>query len=63
MAMYSYSKNVVDGLGVFLDLVSNILERFEGWFFTDGSEVIFLEEGVLVIHRACHGGRRHLSTI
>ena len=42
-------------LGVCLDLVSNIVEHFEGGFATDESEVSLLEEGVLEIYIACHG--------
>ena len=54
--MCSSSEIRVDRLGVCLDLVSNILERFEGEFSTGGSEFISLKEGVLVINRARYGG-------
>ena len=56
VVMCSSSEIRVDRLGVCLDLVLNILERFEGEFSTGGSEVISLKEGVLVINRARYGG-------
>ena len=46
----------MDGLVVCLDLVFKLVERFEGGFDTDGSEFRSLEEGVIVINRARHGG-------
>ena len=54
--MCSSSEIGVDGLGIYLDIVSNLVERFEGSFDTDCSEVSSLEEGILVINRACPGG-------
>ena len=56
MAMCSSSKIVVDALGVFLDLVLKLVERFEGGFAKYWSEVSLLKKGVLVINVACHGG-------
>ena len=56
VAMCYSSKIGLDGLGVCLDIVLKLMERFEGGFAMDGSEVILLEEGVLVINRARHGG-------
>ena len=56
MDMYSSSDIGVGGLRVGINLVSNIVENFEGGFATDGSEVSSLKEGVLVIDRACNGG-------
>ena len=53
--MCSSSKIGVDGLGVCLDLVLKLVERFEGGFDTDGSDFILLEEGVLVMNSARHG--------
>ena len=53
--MCSSSKIGVDGLGICLDLVLKLVERFEGGFATDGSEVSSLEKGVLVINVARHG--------
>ena len=51
-----YSSNIgVYGLGVFLDLVSNLVEHFEGGFATDGSDVSSLEKVVLVVNVARHG--------
>ena len=47
---------LVDGLGVCFNLVSKLVERFEGGFATDGSEVGSLEEGDLVINISRHGG-------
>ena len=56
-AMCYYSDIGVDGLGVCLDLILNLVERFEGGFATDGIEVSFFEEGILGINRACNGGQ------
>ena len=56
VAMFFFSDIVLERLGVYLVLVSNIVERFGGMFATDGSEVSSLEEGVVVIHIYCHGG-------
>ena len=56
MSMCSSSEIVVYGLGICLDLVSKLVESFEGGFDTDGSEVISLEKVVLVINIARHGG-------
>ena len=42
--------------GVFLDLVSNIVEHFKDGFAIDGSEVIFLEKVFLVIYIYQHDG-------
>ena len=53
--MRSSSNIGVDGLGIFLDLVFKLVERFKGGFSTDGSDVSFLEKGVLVINVARHG--------
>ena len=58
MAICSSSKIGVDRFRVVLDLVSKLVESFEGRFATDWSEVGSLEEGVLVIDRTCHGGWR-----
>ena len=45
-----YSSNIgVYGLGVFLDLVSKLVEHFQGWFDTDGIDVSSLKKGTLVI--------------
>ena len=55
--MCSSYKIGVDGLGVCLDLILNLVERFEGGFATDGIEVSFFEEGILGINRACNGGQ------
>ena len=57
------SESGVDGLDICLDIVSKLVERFEVGFTTDGSEVSSLEEGVLLINRARHGGLRRLLTI
>ena len=54
--MRSSSEIGVYGLGVCLDLISKIVERFKGGFATDGSEVSSLEEGILVMDRARHVG-------
>ena len=54
--MCSSSKIGVDGLEFCLDIVWKVVERFEGWFVTDGSEVRLIENGVLVINIACLGG-------
>ena len=54
--MCSSSEIGVDRLGACLDLVSNIMERFEGGFSTYGSEVSLPERGVLVINVFRHGG-------
>ena len=48
--MCSSYKIGVDGLGVCLDLVFKLVERFEGGFATYGSDFILLEEGVLVMN-------------
>ena len=55
MAMCSSSGIGVDGLGVCVDLVLKLVERFEGGFAMDGSEVRSLGKGVLVINVAHHG--------
>ena len=54
--MCSSSDIGVDRLGVFVDLVPKLVDRFEGGFATNGSEGSFLKEGVLIIHRARHDG-------
>ena len=54
--MCSSSDIGVDGIGVFLDLFSKFVERFEGGFTTNGSEVRSLKNGVLVINVARNGG-------
>ena len=54
--MCSSSDIGVDGLVVCLHLVSKLVEHFEGGFATDGSDISSLENGVLVINVACHGG-------
>ena len=54
--MCSSSDIRVDRIGVCLDLVSKLVERFKGGFATDGSEVSSLEEGILGINRAFYGG-------
>ena len=46
----------VDRLGICLDIISKLVDHFEGGFTTDGSEVSLLEEGVLVINKSRHGG-------
>ena len=56
MAIWSSSDIGVDGLGVFLYLISNLVERFKGSFAMDGSEVRLLEKGDLVINFSHHGG-------
>ena len=53
--MCSSSNIGVDGLGIFLDLVLKLVERFKGGFSTDGSHVSLLEKGDLVMNVACHG--------
>ena len=47
--MCSYSDIVLYGLGVLLDLVSKLVDRFEGGFSTDRSEVSLLQKGVLIV--------------
>ena len=54
--MCSSSKTGVNGLGLCLDLVSNIVERLEGGFITDGSDVSSLKAGVLIINRTRNDG-------
>ena len=54
--MRSSSDIGLERLGVCLDLVSKLVESFEGGFATDGSEARSLEKGVFVIDVACHGG-------
>ena len=56
MAMCSSSNIRVDGLHIGLDLISKLVERFGGGFTTDWSEFCSLEERVLVVDRAQHGG-------
>ena len=54
MDVYSSSDIGVYSLFVGLNLVSELVERFEGGFATVGSEVESLKEVVLIIDRACH---------
>ena len=54
--MFSSYEIGVDGLEVYLDLVPKLVEFFESGFITDGSEVISLKKGVLVINVACNDG-------
>ena len=54
--MCSSSEIGIDGLSICLDLFLEIVERFKGEFAMDGSDVSSLEEGVLVINKAHHGG-------
>ena len=54
--MCSSSEIGVDRLGFCLDLISKLVERFEGGFAIDGSDVSSLEKDVLVINVACRGG-------
>ena len=54
--MCSSSKIGDDGLEVCLDIFSKLVERFEGGFAMDGSEVRSTEKGVLVINVACNCG-------
>ena len=54
MAMCSSSDIGIDSLRVGFNLVLKLVERFEGGFATDGSEVISLKEGVFVINRSIH---------
>ena len=46
----------VDGLGICLDNVLNLVDRFEGGFATGGSDVSLLEKGALVINSYRHYG-------
>ena len=55
MALCSSSDIEIDSLGVGLNLVSRLVERFEGGFATDGSEFSLLEDGVLVMNIYHHG--------
>ena len=56
--MCSSSDIGVDRLGIFLDFVSHLVERFEDGFATVESEVSSLEKGVHIINVAVHGGWR-----
>ena len=54
--MCSSSEIGVDSLSIGLNLVSKLVENFEGGFTTYENEFSLLEEGVLVINRSLHGG-------
>ena len=58
MARYSSSDIGEDDSRVYLDLVSKIVDNFEGGFATYWSEVGLLEYDVLVIDRTFHSGWR-----
>ena len=53
--MCSSSDILVNGIGVCFYLISKLVERFEGGFYTDGSEVSSFEEGVFVVNIDRHG--------
>ena len=56
MNLCSSSNIGVDGLRVGLDIVLKLVESFKGELAMDWNEVCSLEECVLVIDIACHGG-------
>ena len=53
--MCSSSDILLDNLGVSFYLILKLVERFEGGFAADGSEVGSIKEGVLVVNIARHG--------
>ena len=63
VAICSYSKIWVEGLGVCFNFISKLVDRLKGGFATNESEVGSLKEGVFVINIDRHGIWRRWPTI